>query len=161
MSVFSSCKSSKKNKTPDISQEEIIKVEFSDKYESLLRPQIVKEALSWIGTPYKYGAQEKGKSTDCSGLVLMVYKEITQIKLPRNSLKQAEFCEKLNNKNVKPGDLIFFALDGKKEISHVGIMIDDHQFVHASASKGVIVSSIKTPYYERNFKMYGRVPGNF
>lgn len=118
------------------------------------------EVLSWLGTPYKYGASEKGIFTDCSGMVMVVYENIFDIKLPRNSAKQAEFCNKLSEKNVKSGDLVFFATGrDEKKISHVGIMIDAIRFVHASSSKGVIISEITTPYYQRTFKMFGRVPG--
>lgn len=121
--------------------------------------KIVEEALSWKGTPYKYGASEKGKGTDCSGMVLGVYSKVTDKKLPRNSAKQAEFCRKLREKDVRPGDLVFFATGkDKNKISHVGIMIDDNRFIHASTQKGVLISEMNTPYYQRTFKMYGRVP---
>lgn len=121
--------------------------------------RIVEEALTWRGTPYKYGASEKGKGTDCSGLVLSVYEKVTKKKLPRNSAKQAEFCKKIKKHDVRPGDLCFFATGkDKNKISHVGIMIDDDRFVHASTQKGVLISEISTPYYQRTFKMYGRVP---
>lgn len=121
--------------------------------------KIVEEAVSWIGTPYRYAGKEKGRGTDCSGMVMSVYEKEAGIKLPRNSAKQAEFCKKLNRKSVKPGDLVFFATGkDKRKISHVGIMIDDVRFVHASTRKGVIVSEVTTPYYERTFMMYGRVP---
>jgi cell wall-associated NlpC family hydrolase len=43
-------------------------------------------------------------------------------------------------------------------VSHVGIVIDDRQFIHASSSKGVVISDMTTPYYQRTFKMFGRVP---
>lgn len=123
-----------------------------------LDKKIVEESLTWVGTPYKYAGSDKGKGTDCSGLVLKVYEDVVGVKLPRNSGKQAEFCKKIGKKSVKAGDLVFFATGkDKKKISHVGIMIDDVQFVHASTRKGVIVSEVTTPYYQRTFMMYGRV----
>lgn len=124
-----------------------------------LERKIVEEALKWEGTPYKYAASERGKGTDCSGMVIGVYNKVTDKKLPRNSAKQAEYCKKLKKKDVRPGDLAFFAT-GKdtQKISHVGIMLDSERFIHASTQKGVIISEITTPYYQRTFKMYGRVP---
>lgn len=121
--------------------------------------KLVDEAMSWIGTPYKYASSVKGKGTDCSGMVLEVYLEVKGIKLPRNSKKQAEFCKKIRKESVRPGDLVFFAT-GKdpKTISHVGMMIDENQFVHSSTKKGVIISDVTTDYYTRTFIMYGRVP---
>ncbi len=121
--------------------------------------KVVKEAMEWIGTPYKYGGAEKGKGSDCSGLVMSAYLEATGIKIPRNSAKQAEFCKKVSGDNLEIGDLCFFAT-GKdpKRISHVGIMIDDETFIHSSSSKGVVISKITTPYYTRTFIQFGRVP---
>ena len=121
--------------------------------------RIVKEANGWLGTPYGYGKAEKGVACDCSGMVMSVYLKVTGVKLPRNSAQQQDFCKKLKKKDVKIGDLCFFAT-GKDadKVSHVGIMVDDNNFIHASTSKGVVVSDITQPYYVRTFKGFGRVP---
>ncbi|MDE5806758.1 MAG: C40 family peptidase, partial [Muribaculaceae bacterium] len=63
--------------------------------------KIVKEAMEWIGTPYKYASSDKGEGTDCSGMVMATYLEVTGIKLPRNSAKQAEFCELISPDKVR------------------------------------------------------------
>lgn len=120
---------------------------------------IVKEAYTWLGTPYAYGRADKGVACDCSGMVMSVYEKVKGVKLPRNSSQQRDFCKSLKEREVKAGDLCFFAT-GKdpKKVSHVGIMIDDCNFIHASASKGVVVSDITTSYYQRTFMGYGRVP---
>lgn len=121
--------------------------------------QIVEEAYTWLGTPYKYAHQEKGKGTDCSGMVMVVYEEVTGEKLPRNSAKQAEYCIETTADEVDTGDLIFFATGKDKDrISHVGIVLDNTSFIHASASKGVVVSDFTTDYYQRTFRKFGRVP---
>ncbi|MCH5234981.1 MAG: C40 family peptidase [Muribaculaceae bacterium] len=128
--------------------------------ENKIGKKIADESLKWIGTPYKYGHSEKGVATDCSGMVIILYRDIADIKLPRNSAEQADFCDKLKEKDIQPGDLVFFATGkDKKKVSHVGVMIDGCKFVHASASKGVILSEMTTPYYQRTFIKYGRVPG--
>lgn len=122
--------------------------------------ELVDEAMTWLGTPYKYSWQIKGKGTDCSGMVVEVYGYIGVDGLPRNSAKQAEYCRNLKAKDVEVGDLVFFAT-GKDphKISHVGIMLDKDNFIHASTSKGVVISQVSTPYYTRTFRQYGRVPG--
>ncbi len=87
------------------------------------------------------------------------YEKVTGIKLPRNSAQQKEFCNSLRKGDVLPGDLVFFATGKDPEkVSHVGIMIDDNRFIHASSSKGVVVSDASQPYYQRTFKGFGRVP---
>ncbi|MCH5240841.1 MAG: C40 family peptidase [Muribaculaceae bacterium] len=162
LGIFS-CKSHK-NKTTDndsayIGEQVEVRGQKKRKHNET-REKIVEESLTWVGTPYKYGHSEKGIATDCSGMVLVLYRDIAEIKLPRNSAQQADFCEKLKEKEIKPGDLVFFATGkDKKQISHVGVMIDGCKFVHASASKGVILSEMTTPYYQKAFIKYGRVPG--
>ncbi len=123
------------------------------------RKRIIQEAKGWLGTPYAYGRADKGVACDCSGMVMCVYEKVTGIKLPRNSAKQSEFCKSLKKKDVLPGDLCFFATGKDPDrISHVGIMMDDTNFIHASSTKGVVVSDIAQPYWVRTFKGFGRVP---
>lgn len=121
--------------------------------------KILEEAYTWLGTPYKYAGQEKGKGTDCSGMVMKVYESAMGEKLPRNSAKQAEYCEDCKSDEIDAGDLIFFATGKDPDrISHVGIVIDNETFIHASSSKGVVVSNFTTPYFKRTFRKFGRVP---
>ncbi|MDE6295386.1 MAG: C40 family peptidase [Muribaculaceae bacterium] len=124
-----------------------------------LRRALIEEALSWEGTPYKYANSDKREGTDCSGMVLRVYDDVAEIKLPRNSAKQSEYCRVIRQKDVRPGDLVFFATGSDpSRVSHVGMMIDDTRFIHASTKKGVVISDITTPYYQRTFICFGRVP---
>jgi cell wall-associated NlpC family hydrolase len=49
-----------------------------------------------------------------------------------------------------PGDLVFFSDNGGYSVTHVGIYIGNHQFVHASTPKnGILVSSLDSEYYSR------------
>ena len=101
-----------------------------------IEKDIVEEAMSWMGTPYKYAGSEKGRGIDCSGFAVSVYEKVAGIKLPRNSREQSEFCKKLKKSSVRAGDLVFFATGkDKNRVSHVGIMIDDVKFIHASTKK--------------------------
>ena len=119
------------------------------------------EADTWIGTPYMYGGEQKGDGADCSGLVMMVYLNALEMKLPRNSAKQAEFCDIIEERDVKIGDLVFFATGRDPEkVSHVGMIVDEEgTFIHASTKRGVCYSKITDAYYAKRFLMYGRVPG--
>lgn len=153
---LSSCHTSKKNQSNQVDQEKgILKVVPPDKQQK----KIIDEAYTWLGTPYKYAASEKGQATDCSGMVMKVYETVTGEKLPRNSAKQAEYCIEKDSDDVATGDLVFFAT-GKDadKISHVGIIVDSENFIHASSSKGVVVSKFSNNYYKRTFKRFGRVP---
>lgn len=123
-----------------------------------LQQRIVTEAMQWMGTPYTYARAEKGVATDCSGMVLSVYRDVAGIELPRNSAKQAEFSLEIGGDEVTVGDLVFFATGRDPDrVSHVGIMLDGDRFIHASSSRGVVISSVKAPYYLRTFKKFGRI----
>lgn len=112
---------------------------------------LLAEAKSWLGTPYKYGGEDRD-GVDCSGLVLRVYKDALGIPLPRNSREQKDYCGSIERDKLMPGDLVFFSGDrDRKKVSHVGIYVGDNNMIHASSSQGVIISDITTPYYERTF----------
>lgn len=130
-----------------------------ERYYSKSESKLIAEAQTWLGTPYKYAGAEKGCGTDCSGMVWQVYRSTLGFQLPRSSAKMAEFCIKIKDEEVVPGDLVFFATGKDPDrVSHVGIMMDKLNFIHASSSKGVVVSTLNNPYYQRTFIMYGRVP---
>ena len=154
--LLTSCRISRSvKKTKQPPAVETIHIGHIDKH----RKAIVEEAYTWLGTPYRYASQEKGRGADCSGMVMVVYETVIGEKLPRNSAMQADYCKRLEPNEVSAGDLVFFAT-GKdaSKISHVGIVVDNEYFIHASSSKGVIVSQFSNNYYQRTFKMFGRVP---
>ena len=121
--------------------------------------KLIKEVKKWIGTKYEYGGHSK-KGTDCSGFVMEVFLEVYDIKLPRTSKDQHAFCKRIKKSNLKIGDLVFFATTkNKKQVSHVGIYIGNDEFIHASSSKGVVISRLSQGYYVRNYYSSGRIPG--
>lgn len=121
--------------------------------------RVVDEAMKWLGSPYRYGGQSR-KGTDCSGMVMQVYLETTGIKLPRNSREQCDFCKDIKRSDIVPGDLVFFTdKKGGGKVGHVGIYLGKGRFIHSSSSKGVVISSLDTPYYAQRYYKGGRVPG--
>jgi lipoprotein Spr len=58
---------------------------------------------------------------------------------------------------LRPGDLIFFVALKDKQVDHVGIYLGDAIFVHASYSKGVVVSSLLQDYYVQRYHSARRV----
>ena len=103
----------------------------------------------WKGTPYCLGGSSK-KCTDCSGFVQKVYKNVCGAKLPRVSKDQFKIGKKISRNNLTKGDLVFFALNGRR-INHVGIYIGEDKFAHASTSRGVMISSLKKAYFKKRF----------
>lgn len=155
------CSTHRKSTSPQthFTHEEELKIEEMEVNNRLHGDEkaILVEAFEWLDTPYAYGRQEKGQATDCSGMVMLVFENTIGCKLPRNSAKQADFCNEISERQIKPGDLVFFITNSGSKINHVGIMVDKVKFIHAS-SKGVIVSSMENDYYHSHFVKYGRVP---
>ncbi|RTZ08691.1 peptidoglycan endopeptidase [Flavobacterium sp. GSP6] len=121
--------------------------------------QLIEHASENIGTRYRMGGTTKS-GFDCSGLMCTTF-EAFDIKLPRTSIAQSSFGTKINTEEAKKGDLIFFKTNGRRQINHVGMVVEvcegEIKFIHASVSSGVIISSTKEKYYEKNFTQINRV----
>lgn len=119
---------------------------------------LLDEAASWIGVSYRYGGNTKS-GIDCSGLVVQIYSRVYDKKLYRNSDEiRKKNCKKISKSKLKQGNLVFFATGkSKKKVNHVGIYLKDGKFIHASTSRGVIVSDLEEPYYRRTFVSCGIV----
>lgn len=114
-------------------------------------------AEKWLGVPYRYGGNTK-KGCDCSGFVSQVYKAVYGKSLERNSAAiRDKNCSKIRRSQLRTGDLVFFETGSSRKINHVGIYLKDDKFIHASSSKGVIVSSLEEKYYIRTYVCSGRV----
>jgi lipoprotein Spr len=122
------------------------------------RDAIVGEARRWLGTPYRYGGHSRGDGTDCSGMVMEVYQKALGLKLPRSSREQQTYCRSLRRDRLQPGDLVFFSGKGGGDVSHVGLYIGNGEMIHASTSRGVIISGLDERYYQRTYHSAGRVP---
>jgi cell wall-associated NlpC family hydrolase len=121
---------------------------FTREYDHL-RPSLVAAALAMRGKPYRYGGTTPD-GFDCSGLVVYSYRQF-DINLPRNSYKQYKSSKPIYERDLQPGDLVFFRTDSSF-VSHVGIYIGDNRFVHAPGQgKTVRVDSIDNDYYRRRF----------
>ena len=128
-----------------------------------LSPQahaVVMEAQRWIGTPYRYGKQQRKSGTDCSGMVMTIFEHKADIQLPRNSARQQMACTPVSRNDLQPADLVFFTSSSRGgKVSHVGIYTGNGHFIHASSSRGVIESSLEEPYYRSHYHSAGRVGG--
>ncbi len=102
----------------------------------------------WSGTPHKMGGKDR-TGIDCSGFVQKVYGELFHIQLPRSTQLQVQMGIPVGSKELISGDLVFFHPPNK--IRHVGIYLSNGEFAHASASQGVTISSLHTPYWRQAY----------
>ena len=107
------------------------------------------ELAGWLGVPYKYGGNEKS-GVDCSGFAVAVYKKVYGITLERQAERIYQQCQKRSKEEAMPGDLVFFKINSDK-VSHVGIVIQENRFIHASSSKGVTLSNLNEAYYTKHY----------
>lgn len=94
---------------------------------------------------------------DCSGLTSIIYLAVAEISLPRTSADQFRCGNWVSFNDLRPGDLVFFNSLNQRIVDHVGIYLGDTQFVHASVSKGVVVSSLRQEYYAKRLHAVKRI----
>jgi cell wall-associated NlpC family hydrolase len=122
--------------------------------------RIINTAMAYSGVRYRYGGTTK-KGMDCSGLLYVSFGE-NDIPLPRVSYQMADEGQKINLNKVTKGDLLFFKTSKKgKKINHVGLVVAvdgrDIKFIHATSSRGVIVSSLQEGFWNYAFVKATRV----
>jgi len=119
-----------------------------------VRDNLVLEAKKHIGTPYSYGGTTV-RGFDCSGFTGYTFRKLGY-DLPRQSDAQATTGKKIPLSKAQKGDLIFFG-KGKK-ISHVALVISERgeplTVIHATSSKGVMISNIETSTYWKAKVLY-------
>lgn len=95
------------------------------------------QAMSLVGTPYRYGGNTPDSGFDCSGLVRYVVLRAANVNLPRTTEAMGERGVSLERSQVASGDLVFFNTTGRAN-SHVGIYVGQNRFVHAPSTGGTV-----------------------
>lgn len=111
--------------------------------------------VDWLGVPHRSGGRSKS-GTDCSGFAGHIYRSVYGIDIPRSSPDIYKACMPLKKNELREGDFVFFKV-GSRVINHVGIYIKDGKFAHASTSRGVMVSELSEPYWEKYWFSGGRL----
>ncbi len=122
--------------------------------------QIINTALSYSGVRYKYGGASV-KGMDCSGLLYVSFAK-HEISLPRTSHLMADEGKRIRIEDVAKGDLLFFKTSSRgKRINHVGLVVsvkdNEIKFIHATTSRGVVVSSLREGFWNYAFVKATRI----
>ena len=112
-----------------------------------LADEIVDYAKTWLGVPYRWAGNSKN-GTDCSGLTYHVFKHFG-IDVPRSSRAYSGIGTKVSRSEIKKGDILMWDTDRNGTIGHVGIYLGDGMFIHASSSKGKVVTRSLSSYSEK------------
>lgn len=116
-----------------------------------LRKAIVATASRYVGVPYRWGGESARTGFDCSGLTMVVYR-INGLDLPRSSRQQWKAGISINRRQLRKGDLVFFATGGGSKVSHVGIYTGGNKFLHAPGrGRRIQTSSLSSKYYKARY----------
>ena len=121
---------------------------------------LVDSAMNFLGVRYKLGGNTAETGFDCSGFTRYVFENSLGRVLPHRADEQANAPElaKVEQKDLKPGDLVFFNTM-RRTFSHVGIYLGDGKFIHSPRSgESVRIEDINISYWARHFTGARRVP---
>jgi cell wall-associated NlpC family hydrolase len=133
----------------------------------ITRQAIATEALTWLGTPWHHHQCCKGAGVDCVQLLYGVGREIGFI--PQDfvienyyPLARGSFLVRhlehwlVRVDSISKGSVLLFTNSGL--LTHVGIMLDANNFIHASAQRKKVVLDRLADYQAQLRQIYD-VPG--
>lgn len=135
------------------------------------RQKLINCALSYEGSPYRYGGTDPATGIDCSAYVGLVARKAAGINLPRTADAIYSSVKIISEKDIEPGDLLFFRAGNSGKITHVGIYCGryhgprkqfDGKKVFISAVSdgtptGVQLSLMKSSFWKKTYFAVGRI----
>jgi hypothetical protein len=124
---------------------------YAEQSAELLRQEIVRTAERFMGVPYRWGGESTVDGFDCSGLTQVVY-QLNGLDLPRTAAEQWRAGVPASPQEPEKGDLVFFATQGGRRVSHVGIYTGNGSFLHAPRRGGTIErASLSSDYFKARY----------
>lgn len=118
--------------------------------------ELLRQQRQWQETPYISGGTQKN-GADCSGFVMSVYNESFHLTLPRTTILQMQKGQRISGRNIKmtklrAGDLVFFKTGRGLHGYHVGIYLENGDFIHLSTKSGAKIANLSNSYWKKRFK---------
>lgn len=114
-------------------------------------------AMGFLDIPYKLGGNSAETGFDCSGFVRAMYDKSMGLLLPRRAEEQAAATQKIDRRDLQPGDLVFFNTM-RRAFSHVGIYVGDGKFIHSPRTGAEVrVENMNVRYWQKRFSGARRV----
>ncbi len=123
---------------------------------SKVKHALLQQYKAWKHTRYQLGGDSK-RGIDCSGFTQTTFKSKFNITLPHNTTKQAKVGKKVRKNKLQVGDLVFFKTG--RNTRHVGMYLGKQEFLHASTSKGVVISTLSNAYWSHRYWKAVRIAG--
>lgn len=99
------------------------------------RSKIIAVAKTYLGVRYIWGGASR-RGIDCSGLVLVAYRDGAGIKLPHKATLQASRGKKIDRSQVQPGDLVAWGVPGN--YPHIALAVSADQIIVAPHTGTVV-----------------------
>lgn len=120
------------------------------------RAEVIREAMSWLDTPWRHGQSTKGVATDCVGLPLGVTKVLglvdpawtpplysDQWHLHKRRDEEEQLLDMLRQFPLRevslsmrqPGDLLVFRWSPRRPCGHLGLLMPREQVLHARSGE--------------------------
>ena len=121
---------------------------------------MLNEAKRYLGYPYVWGGSSPSTSFDCSGFVSYVINHCgngwSYGRLTAEGWRNA--TARVNEGDVKPGDLIFFqGTYDTSGASHVGIVVDPVNKIMIHCGNPIQYASYDSNYWRQHLYCYGRI----
>lgn len=124
------------------------------------REDVVREALSWLGTPFHDCSRVKGAGCDCLNLLIGVYSAVGLIESFEPEAYSPQWFEHRDEPRFlqglgryahrveapQPADVAMFNFG--RHAAHSAIVIDDHTIVHAFKPVGRVTKGSLTDYLQ-------------
>jgi NlpC/P60 family putative phage cell wall peptidase len=130
-----------------------------------LQARVVKEAQSWIGTPYRHQASLKGVGCDCLGLVRGVWRSLYGSEPEALKPYSADWAEaggadalldaarrhfdEKPKADMAAGDVILLRWKPLHAAKHAGILVSEQAFIHAYEGHAVMISALVPQWRSR------------
>ncbi|WP_421773900.1 NlpC/P60 family protein [Gracilimonas sp.] len=108
----------------------------------------------WKGTPYLLGGSGYD-GIDCSAFMQVIFEDYFGMQIPRTTREQLQAGKEVKKSQVLTGDLVFFKTG--RTTYHVGVMINQEEFLHASTTNGVKISGLSHPYWLETYLTTKRI----
>lgn len=145
--LMTACGISQRAAGPRTAAPEPVRAYAVNRYDEL-EASLMQAYRDWAGTPYVLGGTSAA-GVDCSSFVNIVYNDYFGIDLPGNTRGLLRHGDGVRRVSVRTGDLVFFRT-GRRTL-HVGIMVEEGDFLHASTSGGVTMSNINESYWANRY----------